>query len=82
VFINGVRQQEGTDYEIVDGDLSFAKPLAKERLTFWRWTAIFLALFGTYGKNDMVDVEYTINGTRTLATGLEIYAPDGSESRA
>ena len=80
VFVNGVEQQEGIDYEVQGTDLLFERPLAKERLGFWRWTAIFFALFGTYGKNDSVDVQYTLNGRTTVATGLDIYAPDGTRS--
>ena len=80
VFVNGVEQQEGSDYELRGSDLLFGRPLVKERVGFWRWTAIFFALFGTYGKNDSVDVQYTLNGRTAVATGLDIYAPDGTRS--
>ena len=80
VFVNGVEQREGSDYELDGDNLLFDRPLAKERLGFWRWTAIFFALFGTYGKNDSVDVQYTLGGRTTVATGLDIYAPDGTRS--
>ena len=80
VFVNAVPQEEGRDYELGDGELVFSRPLMKERVGFWRWTAMFLALFGTYGRNDSVDVEYTVGGRKTVATGLEIVAPDGSRS--
>ena len=80
VFVNGVAQTEGEDYDVVGRDLFFNEPLQKERLGFWRWTAIFFALFGTYGKNDSVDVQYELNGRTTVATGLDIYAPDGSKA--
>ena len=46
VFVNGVPQQEGTDYEVAGGELRFSKPLEKERLGVGRWTAMFLGLFG------------------------------------
>ena len=82
VFVNAVPQQEGRDYELGDGELLFSRPLMKERVGFWRWTAMFLALFGTYGRNDSVDVEYTVGGRKTVATGLDIVAPDGSRSVA
>jgi hypothetical protein len=76
VFVNGVPQEEGRDYRLGDGELLFSRPLEKERVGFWRWTAMFLALFGTYGRNDSVDVEYTVEGRKAVATGLEIVAPD------
>jgi hypothetical protein len=82
VFVNAVPQREGVDYELGDGELLFARPLVKERLGFWRWTAMFLALFGTYGRNDSVDVEYEVGGRKTVASGLEIVAPDGTRSVA
>ena len=69
MFVNGVPQEEGRDYEVDGRELVFDRPLEKERLGFWRWTAIFLALFGTYGKNDTVDVQYTVGGRSTVATG-------------
>ena len=57
VFVNGVPQEEGRDYVVERHVLVFDRPLAKEgRIGFWRWTAIFLGLFGTYRKNDSVDV--------------------------
>jgi hypothetical protein len=76
VFVNGVPQDEGSDYELGDGELLFSRSLVKERVGFWRWTAMFLALFGTYGRNDSVDVEYTVDGRKAVATGLAIVAPD------
>jgi hypothetical protein len=76
VFVNGVPQTEGTDYEVRGHALVFARHLEKEgKLGFWRWTAMFLALFGTYRKNDSVDVEYQLAGKPRLAVGLDIVPP-------
>jgi hypothetical protein len=73
VFINGVEQSEGEDFEIREGALRFSRPLEKEgRIGFWRWTAMFFGLFGTYRKNDSVDIQYMVNGHQQLATGLDI----------
>ena len=76
VFVNGVPQREGADYEVAGRELVFSKPLEKERLGVGRWTAIFLGLWGYYGKNDSVDVQYRLGGRETVATGLEIIPPD------
>jgi hypothetical protein len=77
VFINGVRQSEGSDYTVQKGHLVFCKPLAKEgRLGFWRWLMMFLAIAGTYRRNDSVDVQYTSQGVTRVATGLDIQGPD------
>ena len=75
VFVNGVPQEEGADFEVKGRQLLFAKPLEKERLGFWRWTAMFFALFGSYRKNDSVDVQYELHGRTTVATGLDIEGP-------
>jgi hypothetical protein len=76
VFVNGVPQRQGADYHVVSGELHFVKPLEKERLGLGRWTAMFLGLFGSYGKNDTVDVQYRLAGRDVSATGLEIIPPD------
>jgi len=76
VFVNGVPQREGVDYEVRGHALVFERHLEKEgRLGFWRWFAMFMALFGTYRKNDSVDVEYSVRGQRRVATGLDIVPP-------
>jgi hypothetical protein len=77
VFVNGVPQREGDDYEVAAGELRFFRPLEKERLGLGRWTAIFLGLFGSYGKNDSVDVQYRLGRRDAVATGLDIIPPEG-----
>jgi hypothetical protein len=75
VFVNGVPQRQGTDYELVKGELLFDRPLEKERLSKAKWSAIFFGLWGYYGKNDQVDVHYRKGGREVVATGLEIIPP-------
>jgi hypothetical protein len=72
VFVNGVPQEEGRDYEVEDRELVFERRLTKEgRLGFWRWTSIFLGLVGTYRKNDVVDVHWTAaDGKTQVVSGL------------
>ena len=76
VFVNGVPQQEGEDYEVVGRELHFERPLEKEQLGLGRWTAMFFGLFGSYRKNDSVDVQYSLSGRDTVATGLDILPPE------
>jgi hypothetical protein len=78
VFVNGVPQQEGRDYQVVGNELHFSRPLEKERIGIGRWTAIFLGLFGSYGRNDSVDVQYKLGDRDAVATGLDIFAPKDS----
>jgi hypothetical protein len=75
VFVNGVPQQEGRDYELRGRELLFDKPLEKERLSKAKWSAIFFGLWGYYGKNDSVDVHYRVGGRDVVATGLDIIPP-------
>ena len=77
VFVNGVPQRRGSDYKLVGRELHFDRPLEKERLSKGKWTAIFFGLWGYYGKNDSVDVQYRVGGREAVATGLEIIPPGG-----
>jgi hypothetical protein len=80
VFVNGVPQQEGRDYEVEGHALVFRRPLAKEgRLGFWRWLLMFLSIAGTYRQNDSVDVQYRLAGQERVATGLDIVPPNRDE---
>ena len=76
VFVNGIPQREGADYEVRSHELHFSRPLEKERIGLGRWTAMFLGLWGHYGKNDSVDVQFRRGSRETVATGLEIIPPD------
>ena len=85
VFVNGVPQERGADYEQHGRRLVFASELAEEgKLGFWRWISLFLGVAGTYRKNDTVDIVYTLDGRRTVvslrATPLQAEeAPTSSE---
>jgi len=72
VYVNGVRQALGTDYQVREGALVFSRPLAKEGgLGFWRWLIGAFGV-GTYRQNDSVDVRYELGGRPTVAQGLDI----------
>ena len=69
VFVNGVPQQRGVDFDQLGRTLVFRRELAQEgRLGFWRWLSLFLGVAGTYRKNDTVDIVYTADGRRNVAT--------------
>ena len=73
VFVNGVVQQEGVDYEVMGGVLLFERELRTEgRLGFWRWASILVGMAGTYRQNDSVDIAYTAGGRKVVATKLPI----------
>ena len=71
VFIGGVRQQRGVDYEVDGRSLVFPRPIAQEgRLGFWRWASMWLGIAGTYRKHETVDVVYEAGGRRQVETDL------------
>jgi hypothetical protein len=76
VYVNGVAQTRGVDYEVSGRALRFARPLAQEgKLGVLRWLSIAFGIAGTYRKNDSVDVVYEVAGRRRVASGLPIAPP-------
>jgi len=77
VYVNGVRQSAGTDFEVRDGTLLFDRELVQEgKLGFWRWTIGAFGI-GTYKRNDSVDVSYTLPGGQPMvAEGLPVQSRD------
>jgi hypothetical protein len=78
VFVNGVRQEPGTDYRVEDDTLVFDRELVQEgRLGFWRW---FWGAWGigTYRKDDQVDVAWDAGGHPHVAHKLPIERQDES----
>jgi hypothetical protein len=68
VFINGTEQREGSDYSVRGREIVFSRPLIKEKVSGARWMAMLLGLFGSYGKNETVDVHFRHGGkTRVIA---------------
>jgi hypothetical protein len=68
VYVNGVPQVEGTDYELVGTTLLFPRVLAREgKLGFWRWLSMLLGVAGTYRKNEAVTIVYNHDGRRMVA---------------
>ncbi len=83
VFVNGVPQREGHDYEIEGDALYFFAGLRREgKLGFIRWLSITLAIAGTYRQNDSVDVTFERGGRRLVETGLPIEVLIEDEQRA
>jgi hypothetical protein len=76
VYVSGVRQTLGEDYEVREGALVFERTLRKDRVSGWRW---FLGAWGvgTYRQDDSVDVRWTAaDGTVRLREGLAIEGDD------
>jgi hypothetical protein len=76
VFVNGVPQAEGTDFEQVGSSLVFPRRLAREgKLGFWRWLRMGLGVAGSYRQNDSVDVVFAAEGRR-IVKGLLVPVPE------
>ena len=74
VYVNGVRQELGSDYQISSGELVFERELVQKKLGPWAWFLGFWGI-GTYKRNDEVDVRYEIDGRPMVASQLDIIPP-------
>jgi hypothetical protein len=82
VFINGIEQSEGGDYRIEGGEIVFTRPIVKEKIGTSRWLAMYLGLWGTYRKNETVDLQFNRGGKVELIPDLPVVPyPDAEESR-
>ena len=74
VYLNGVPQQLGEDFEIREGALVFEGELRKDKISKRRWLLGAWGV-GTYRQNDSVDVRYeAADGSPRVAEALEIEA--------
>ena len=74
VYVNGVLQELGADYNISAGELVFGRELVRQKLSGWAWLIGFWGI-GTYKRNDEVDVRYELDGRPMVAHALEIKPP-------
>jgi hypothetical protein len=69
VYVNGVRQEPGRDFDRLGDELVFRRELAQEgRLGPIRWLSMLLGVAGTYRRHETVDVVYEEGGRRTVAS--------------
>jgi hypothetical protein len=74
VFINGLEQKEGSDYSVHGREVVFSRPLVKEKVSSGRWLAMTLGLFGSYGKNETVDVHFRRGGRTEVVSDAKVLA--------
>jgi len=72
VFINGVEQEEGEDYNLRAGEIVFTREIVKEKVGAGRWLAMYLGLFGTYRKNETIDLQFQRDGKTELLSDLPV----------
>jgi hypothetical protein len=72
VFINGIEQSAGADYSIAAGEVVFTRPIVKEKMGTGRWLAMYLGLFGTYRKDETIDLQFSRDGKVQLLSDLPV----------
>jgi hypothetical protein len=72
VFINGIEQREGADYTVEGGEIVFTRPIVKEKVGTARWLAMYLGLFGTYRKDETIDLQFSHDGKVQLVSDLAV----------
>jgi hypothetical protein len=70
VYVNGIVQQPGVDFELIERALVFPRELVPEvKMSRRQWALVTVGI-GNYRKHDSVDVIYEKDGRRLVATGL------------
>ncbi|HUC01240.1 MAG TPA: hypothetical protein VMS11_15605 [Solirubrobacterales bacterium] len=72
VYINGIAQSAGADYDVEGGEIVFTRPIVKEKIGTSRWLAMYLGLWGTYRKNETIDLEFQRDGKVQLVSDLPV----------
>ena len=72
VYVNGVEQSEGRDYEVRAGEVVFTREIVKEKVGAGRWLAMYLGLFGTYRKDETIDLQFERDGKTELFSDLPV----------
>jgi hypothetical protein len=72
VYLNGVRQEPGADFQVMDSALVFPRALRKDKVSGKRWLLGAWGV-GTYRQDDSIDVSWTkADGQPAVAQRLEI----------
>jgi hypothetical protein len=74
VFVNGIEQREGADYRVAAGEIVFTRNIIKEEVGKGRWLAMYLGLFGTYRKNETIDLQFVRDDKIELVSDLPVEA--------
>ncbi len=74
VYVNGVRQELGTDFRVTSGELLFERELVRQKLSVGAWFLGFWGI-GTYKRNDEIDIRYERDGQPQVAHALEVIPP-------
>ncbi len=81
VYVNGVEQTEGKDFDVEGRELVFTRPIVKEEMGTSRWLAMYLGLWGTYRKDEKVDIQFQRNGKTEHVADLDVVPYPGTEGK-
>jgi hypothetical protein len=71
VYLNGIPQQAGVDFDLIGRTLVFPRELVAEvKMSKVQWALVTVGI-GSYKKHDSVDVIYQHDGRRLVASGLQ-----------
>ncbi|HTU15873.1 MAG TPA: hypothetical protein VMF31_11815 [Solirubrobacterales bacterium] len=73
VYINGVAQTEGQDYNLRGNEILFTRDILKEVKSRQRKAIMLLGVVGFYAKNETVDIQFQRNGKTELAADLAVH---------
>jgi hypothetical protein len=79
VYINGVEQTRGEDYDIKDGEIVFREPIYKENLRELNWfrkLGLGLGLFGWYERDESVDIQFQSSAGIKLVSDVPILSAE------
>ncbi len=82
VFMNGVQQTAGEDFNVEGSVLHFTRPIIKEEVGISRWLAMYLGLFGTYRKDEKIDLQFYRDGKVELVPDLPIVPYEDEEGES
>jgi hypothetical protein len=71
VFINGIEQSPDL-YSVEGGEIVFSRAIVKEKVGATRWLAMYLGLFGTYRKDETIDLQFSRDGKIQLLPDLPV----------
>jgi len=66
VYLNGVPQHEGVDYQVNGDMLRFPRRLVRDKVSGWRWLIGAFGI-GTYRQDDSIDIRYERDGRSLFA---------------
>lgn len=72
VFVNGIVQTEGEDFDLRGNEIVFSRDIIKEARSGKKKLVMMLGVVGFYNKNETIDVQFQRGGKTELAADLPV----------